>query len=215
LDPGGHELSQTANKHYAKAAQTYFNILKRIKEDEKFAPPGATAIIQVRLAVCLRAINRHQEAMKLLVNILQQRENRVDVQIEAARTYQDWAEMPDKSGYYEFAIKGGQKQDGRYLVWGWGGIAKRVGPFMKRGGGKYEEIFYDARYNLALSRLKLAEAKQGAEKAKTLEMAEKDITRVHQLYPKMGGQQWYRKFDALLKNIQKLRGVRRPAGLGG
>ena len=63
--------------------------------------------------------------------------------------------------------------------------------------------------------MKTAEKQHGDKKKKTLAMAESDITRTHLLYPKMGGRQWYDKYDALLKVIQKLRGNKRPAGLGG
>ncbi|MFH1920219.1 MAG: hypothetical protein ABIP48_10080, partial [Planctomycetota bacterium] len=186
-------------------------ILIKIKEDSApFAPSGAATNIQVRLAACLRALNQHAEAMKFLLNILNESERRVDVQIEAARTYQDWAKLEGKSGYYNFAIKGGNKVGDRYLVWGWGGVARRVAPY-----DKYQSTFHEARYNLALCRLKYAQSQQGAEKADTLEMAEKDILSTQLLYPTMGGDEWYPKYDALLKNIQRLRGVKRPAGLEG
>jgi len=210
LDPEGQETPKKAQEYYQRAAETYLKILTMVKEDEKgeFAPAGAAINIEVRLAMCLRALGEHARAMKILLNILRERETRVDVQIEAARTYQDWAKLKGKSGYYNFAIKGGNKEKGRYIVWGWGGIARRVAPFPK-----YESTFHEARYNLALCRLRLAQRQQGAERDKTLEMAELDITRVYQLYPKMGGDEWYRKYDELLKTIQKLRGVKRPPGL--
>lgn len=212
LDPGGEALPAKAKDYYTSAATTYLSILTQIKKDKKgdWAPAAAAASIQVRLAACLRALDEHDRAMKLLVTILKQRENRVDVQMEAARTYQDWAGMEGKSGYYNFAINGGQKQNGHYLVWGWGGIARRVAAYEQ-----FRSTFFEARYSLAVCRLKLARSKLGEEKQKLLEMAEKDITRVHQLYPKMGGQESYDRFDALLKTIQKLRGDKRPAGLGG
>ena len=212
LDPEGQETPKKAQEYYQRAAETYLRILTRVKEDEKgeFAPAGAAANIEVRLAMCLRALGEHARAMKILLNILRERERRVDVQIEAARTYQDWAKTKGKSGYYNFAIKGGNKEEGRYIVWGWGGIARRVAPFPK-----FESTFHEARYNLALCRLKLAQRQQGAERANTLKMAELDITRVHQLYPTMGGDEWYRKYDELLETIQKLRGVKRPPGLPG
>lgn len=212
LDLGEEETPEDAQNYYTRAAKTYVRILDQIKEDSsgEFAPPGAEANILVRLAVCLRALKEHAKAMQILLNILRERDRRVDVQIEAARTYQDWAKMKGKCGYYEMAIKGGNKEGDRYLVWGWGGIARRVAPF-----DKYQDTFHEARYNLALCRLNLAECQQGSEKENTLKMAEMDITRVHVLYPTMGGEEWYRKYDALLKKIQKLRGARRPAGLGG
>jgi hypothetical protein len=137
--------------------------------------------------------------MKLLVSILNEKENRVDVQIEAALTYQEWGDV--RPGYYEFAIKGGQEKGGKYLVWGWGGIARRVAAYEQ-----YRSTFHQARYNLALSRFNLAQSQSGSEKSETLKQAELDITRVHQLYPEMGGDEWYGKYDELLKKIQKALG---------
>ena len=211
LDPDGDQTPEKAKNYYKSAAATYLSILTKIKEDEtgKFAPAGAETNIQVRLAVCLRALDEHAKAMKILVNILQQREKRVDVQIEAARTYQDWAKIKGKSGYYTMAIKGGNEQKGRYLVWGWGGIAKRVAYVEK-----FRDTYCEARYNVALCRLKLAQRQQGSEREKTLKMAELDIKRDYSLDPTMGGEEWYQKYDALLKAVQRLLG--KPAqGLRG
>jgi len=212
LDTRGGETPEKAKNYYKSAAATYLKILTNIKEDKQgeFAPPGAATSIQVRLAVCLRALDEHAKAMKILLNILRERVNRVDVQIEAARTYQDWAGLKGKSDYYSFAIKGGNEEGGRYLVWGWGGIAKRVAPF-----DKYKDTFHEARYNLALCRLRLAQQQRGAEKDNTLKMAQRDITSMYLLYPTMGGEAWYAKYDALLKTVQKLLGVKRPRGLAG
>lgn len=210
LDPEGQETPEKAKLYYQRAAQTYLKTLTTIKEDAggEFAPAGAAANIQVRLAKCLRALDKHSSAMQILVRILRERDTRVDVQIEAARTYQDWGRI--KSGYYAFAIKGGIREGNRNLVWGWGGIARRVAPYPK-----YQGTFHEAQYNLALCRMKLAEKQQGAEKKKTLAMAERDITSTHMLHPNMGGDEQYEKYDALLKIIQRLRGNKRPPGLSG
>jgi hypothetical protein len=211
LDPEGEETPEEAKTYYKSAAATYLTILTKIKEDPKgeFAPAGAETNIQVRLAVCLRGLDAYDKAMALLVNILRQRERRVDVQIEAARTYQDWAKMKGKCGYYNMAILGGNEEGGRYLVWGWGGIAKRVAYL-----DKYRDTYYEARYNVALCRMKYAQCQQGSERQKTLEMAQLDIARDFNLDPTMGGEKWYRDYDKLLRNIEQLLG-KRPQGLAG
>ena len=208
LDPGGKETPVAAKEYYKKAAATYLKILKACKE-EGFAPAGASDNIKVRLAACLRALGEHEESMKLLIVILQEKERRLDVQIEAARTYQDWGQV--KSGYYEKAIKGGHEEDGRYLIWGWGGISRKVGAFEK-----YRSIFHEARYNLARCRWNLAKAQSGTQRTETLKKALLDITRVFQLYPQMGGEEWYPKYDSLLKTIQKtLDPTKKATGLKG
>ncbi|HUT93568.1 MAG TPA: hypothetical protein VMY37_29155 [Thermoguttaceae bacterium] len=231
LDPEGEETPEKAKTYYKSAGATYLTILTKIKEDKKgeFAPPGAETSIQLRLAVCLRGLDEHPKAMEMLAKILRDRETHVSVQVEAARTCQDWARMKAtkrKRDCYNVAMRGGNgpilfellgekttlrwlKELRGYFVWGWGGIAKRVAPF-----DKYQDTFHEARYNLALCRMELAQLQHGTEREKTLKMAELDITRVHQLYPKMGGEGWYQKYDALLKAIQRLLG--KPAqGLQG
>ena len=98
--------------------------------DPKFAPqPGAIAVIQIRLARCLRSQREFEKAMQVLVELLKTRETVLEAQREAAYTYQAWGE--DEPGYYILAIRGGHKverKDGSvsYLVWGWGEIARKV-----------------------------------------------------------------------------------------
>ncbi len=205
MDPGRGEIPPEAKRYYEEAAKTYIRILQQ-KPQGMSEVAGTT--IRVRLAACLRAMGRHDKALALLIGVLKQREKRVDVQIEAARTYQDWGKVSGKPEYYTKAMLGGYPQGGTNLVWGWAGIANRVVSF-----DKYRSFFHEARYNLALCRLGLARSRSGEEKAKTLQQAEADITRTYQLYPKMGGPEWFPKYDALLKEIRKERGIRNPQGL--
>jgi len=107
-----------------------------------------------------------------------------------------------------WGIHVGEQVDGRYLVWGWNGIANRV---VSRE--EYRPIFHEARYNIALCRTRLAQVKTGGERAELLKQAELDITRTYQLYPKMGGPEWFEKYDALLKAIRKFRNQPNPKGL--
>ncbi len=217
LDPGGKTLAPETKNYYEKAADTYQRILKRCEDADFGAPPGAATSINIRLAKCLRRLGpddqaKYDEAMKLLVEILQVRNTMIDAQVEAAYVYQARGEQDAR--YYPLAINGGKRvknKDGSIvkLVWGWGKIAALVAR-----SPKHESIFHEARYNLALCRFKMALSKRKKEKAQLLEKAETDIRVVHRLYPKMGqglylepgGKDWYGKYDDLLKKIQKLRG---------
>lgn len=195
-----------ANGYFGEAYDTYLAILKRSKEDEKFAP-GSEPAIRVRMAVCLREMGKFENALlKILVPMLKEKENRLDIQWEAALTYQAWG--AEKSAYYEHAIKGGNPEGGPYLIWGWGGIAKRVMGFMG-SNKKYEQFFFEARLNLAECRRRLAAAQQGTAKQKELAaQAEKDIAIIYRLYPTLGGPELHGKYDELLKKIQELQGVK-------
>jgi hypothetical protein len=146
--------------------------------------------------------------MGILVGILRNHETWVDVQVEAARTYQARAGEKGQAGYYLKAIGGGYEYKGRRLVWGWSGISYRVS-----GSKDHRAIFHDAVYNTATCRMKYALSLSGQEKADLLVQAEKDITRAYQQYPKMGGPEQFAKYDSLLKTIRKFRGMRDPKGL--
>jgi len=207
LDPGEGPVPPEAAKHYTASAKNYMKIIEEMRKNKDFAPPGATVTgIQVRLAVTLRGLDQHAEAIKILAQLLQQNERRVDVQVEAARTLQDWAGMRGQASKYESAIQGA-KVGGQYLIWGWSGIARRVEPFKQ-----HEATFHEARYNVAVCRMKLALTLSGEKKNAALDRAEQDIVRTYLLYPNMGGEEWYDRYDTLLKTIQRHRG-RSPTGL--
>ncbi|MHB8900437.1 MAG: hypothetical protein ACYC6Y_16925, partial [Thermoguttaceae bacterium] len=223
LDPGDGPLPQAAVKYYESAGATYYKMLKTPPAD---APQGADTAVKVQLAVCLRALGRRQDAkdpsqadksaeknftqaLSLLVGILKEKETRVDVQMEAARTYQELARASGQPSYYLNAILGGQKQaDGHYLVWGWNGISRRVG-----SRDEYRPILYEARYNIALCRMRIAQTQTGQQRTESLAGAENDILITHRLYPSLGGPEWFDKFDALLKAIRKFQGKDNPPGL--
>jgi len=213
FDPGGKTLASKAKDYYQKAADTYQKILQRCSEADFAAPEGAAASIKIRLARCLRRLGRddqakYDQAMDLLVGILQERSTMIDAQVEAAYVYQ-WRGEQD-ARYYPFAINGGKrikKSDGTELnlVWGWGKIAALVAQSQK-----HESIFHEARYNLALCRFNMALSKRAEERTEMLRQAETDVRVVYRLYPKMGqglylepgGEDWRQKYDDLLKKIQ-------------
>ncbi|MBN2023765.1 MAG: hypothetical protein JW809_13340 [Pirellulales bacterium] len=208
--PGG-PPSAEAEKYYKKAAAAHQKILDLAKKDNAFAPAGATWGVEVGLATCLRRLGQYDKAMNGLVDVLRQRNTMVDAQVEAARTYQEWAATPGNAKYYLFAISGGRawQKDGRRvnIVWGWGKIAKMVSR-----SAKHMDVFHEARLNLARCRLEYALTLSGAERKSTLQQAERDVTVTALLYPELGGPKWRGQYDSLLKKIQELLG-KKPVGL--
>ena len=71
-----------------------------------------------------------------------------------------------------------------------------------------QDVFNEARYNLALCRMKYALGKADPEKTDLLQQAEQDILVVQRLRPDLGGKKWYDQYDALLRKIQQLMGVK-------
>jgi hypothetical protein len=212
FDVGGQSLPAQAKTYYEKARDTYKTILDLLGQKKLEAPAGAETSIQIRLSRCQRRLSEFKEAQALLLAILQDNQMMIDAQIEAAHTYQEWGE--ENPGYYKFAIVGSRKYK---EIWGWGPLANRVARLVDtrtERGKKFSNIFHEARYNLAVCRLRWAQSASGKEKSDLLEQAEKDVVVVQRLYPDMGGKEWYEKYDDLLRKIQKLRG-QRSTGLEG
>ncbi|MBN2291358.1 MAG: hypothetical protein JXM70_02970, partial [Pirellulales bacterium] len=204
FDPGGQTLPPEAEKYYQKAAETYRAILKKCKEDPGFAPKTDVVYgIRVRLAECLLRLGQYETAMKYLVSVLVKKNMMVDAQVQAAHTYQAWAGTPGNSDKYLKAIKGGyrSKKTNSDVVWGWMKISRMVA-----SSKEHTNVFHEARYNLAVCQMEAALKLQGQKRKDGLEEAEKSITRIQLLYPKMGGEEWRAKYDSLLKKIQQLQG---------
>lgn len=204
-DSGEGKLSPEAAGYYQKAVLAYEKIIEAAAADEKFAPAGSVTSIQIRQARCLRRLGKFKEAMASLLSILESKENLLDAQSEAAATYQAWGE--ETPSYYLSAIRGDhviERKDGSkdYLVWGWGGISRRT-----QDKDAFQDIFDQARYNLALCRMNFALTKQGQERLDLLHQAEGDILNLQRLRPEMGGKKWYEQYDALLRKIQGSLGV--------
>ena len=129
------------------------------------------------------------------------------VQVEAARTYQNWAGFgPKFADYYRLAIVGARPDNkttdkarqGKNIIWGWGEIAK-----MTANNPKYAEQFHEARYNLALCRYLWALAdKDPKTKTQGIEAAKLNIAQTIGLYD-APGPKWEGQYDALMKKIQK------------
>ncbi|WP_157732094.1 hypothetical protein [Thermogutta terrifontis] len=211
LDPGGPTVPEQAKEYYTKAMRTYLELIDKCQKDPQFGPPDATTALKVRLASALRGLRLYDKALAIIINVIDKegKENRLDAQLEAAQIYQEWAEQPGKEEYYEYAIRGGYEKNGRYLIWGWGGIARRVAV----NYAKYQDIFHQARYNLALCRFKLAQKQTGPKRQELLKQAVLDIQRTYLLYPEMGGKEWYARYDKLARTIQQMLGEKSPQGL--
>jgi cellulose synthase operon protein C len=196
-----------AVKDYKKAAIAFDKIVAACEANPRFAPqPDSLTDVQLRLARCLRRMGKFEEAMAVLVEVLKTREKLLSAQREAAYTYQAWGE--EKPGYFMLAVRGGhlvERKDGRpaHLVWGWAEIALKVQYMESR-----QDVFYEARYNLALCYFKFAKSNAGQQQLDQLRQAEQSILVVQRLRPKMGGKKWYDQFDALLRQIQKDLGVK-------
>ncbi len=209
----GQTASATAKEYYQKSYDTYEKLAARSD-----VPEGGALAIQIRQAKCLRRMAKYDAAQDILTKILMANNKMLEAQREAAYTYEEWAAALAAGGdvkkgvdYYRYAMFGGRKSRStrQNIIWGWGRLASMV-----QRNTKYKDVFYESRYNLADCRYEQGFIQSGTEKAETLQLAKRDILITQRLSKDMGGEEWYAKFDLLLKKIQ--RQLQEPAnGLAG
>jgi hypothetical protein len=193
--------SQQSRSYYEKAALTDETILKSIDSNPAFASPEAALAVKVRLARSQRRSGHYKEAIDLLVDVLKTRPMLLDVQKEAAYTYQEWGR--ENPATYALAIGGARKaKDAKgqeyNVLWGWNRLAA-----LTQRDKKYQEVFHEARYNLAKCWLLAALQQKDAEKAGSLDKARSAVELTAQLHPDLGGGDWPKKYDELMKRIQR------------
>ncbi|MEX2176675.1 MAG: hypothetical protein WD872_20075 [Pirellulaceae bacterium] len=200
------QLSPEAKTYFEKAAQTYNKILAAGKKDPNFLPGGMQTQIRLQVAKTQRSRNDYVAAMDIFESILKASPARLPVQIEAARTYQDWAAL-GKPELYRSAMLGARPDKtnrGKNTVWGWGEIANRTA-----GDDRFHDQFHESRFNLALCRYNYALAQKGQDrKTELLQLAARDITVTIGLYGSSADEKWRKQYDTLLKNVQKALGER-------
>lgn len=205
-----------ARSYYSQAAATYQKILDMDKPAGSFLTGPMTTQIQMQLAKTLRSQGLYKEAMDKFEEILKRQPTMLPVQIEAARTYQDWGSFKDAHENYLRAILGARPdkaKNNKNTIWGWGEIARLTAP--TAAGGQYRDQFHEARYNLALSRYNYAVKHTDAVKKKeNFQRAKTDIAIIAGFYPDLGGDKWRVQYDNLLKKVQQALGER-AVGLQG
>ena len=209
------DVQQTAKSYYGQAADTYKKILDMGQKDPKFLTPAMTTQIRLQMAKTKRSTGDYVGAMDMFEAILKATPSMLPVQIEAARTYQDWGSFRDSHENYMRAILGARPDKNnpdpnkktRNVIWGWGEIARMTAP--TAGSSQYRDQFHEARYNLALCRYNYAVAqkqKQDAKWKETMQRAKTDIALIAGFYPDLGGEKWRPQYDSLLKIVQKALG---------
>ena len=197
-----------AKQYLEQALATYNKILDKGKNNPAFLKPTMAVSIRLQIAKTNRTLNKYKEAMDIFETILKANPTMLPVQMEAARTYQEWGSLGEKQmPCYNMAIVGARPDKNnsdkfkqtKNVIWGWGEIAK-----MTAGNPKYSEQFHEARYNLALTRYSWALAeKNQAKKTELLKYAKSDIAQTVGLYKDLGGPKWEGQYDSLMKKIQK------------
>lgn len=215
-DPSGKPTS-AAMGLLEQAAAAYKKILDLSQAGRLKLDANTRVHVQRRLASTWRTLGNYPAAIDLLAAILSENAMRLDVQMEAAGTYQDWG-MTGKSPYLERAVLGDRPdpKTRKNTIWGWARLANVAAGQMYRGPAqkkKYNDVFHQARLSIAAARYQQAMLETGNRRKEALRRAKLAITATYTLYPDMGGPTWRSKYDRLLKRIQKALGEK-AGGLG-
>lgn len=205
-DPGGQAVPEQARNYYEKAYTADQNLMAEASRAEAFASPDTLVAVRLRMARCLRRLGRYEQATDLLAELLQQKPNLLDAQREACLTFEDRGGQDPR--YYLAAIQGARKQkgpDGREtnLFWGWNALSARL-----RGDPKFQQDYFEARYRLGWCRYQYGiKQKDSQKRDEALKRAESELTAVYRLNPNLSGPEMVRKYDDLVRSIQKARGA--------
>jgi hypothetical protein len=206
-------VSDNAAGYYKSAAGTYVDILKRLADEPDWAPERAADTIKVRLAESLRCVapneknNERREkifdtAMNYVAGLLEDSENRIDIQIEAAKTLDAWGKS-DPAKLTRAVV-------GRAPIWGWNGIIKRTSINID----KYPDFYYEAYLSKFRCVIEIAKnEKDTQKKEKLLADADRDFIALVQLRPQLGGQEWFARFDQVYKSLERATGKTKAGGV--
>jgi hypothetical protein len=213
----GQELSGDAAAPYIdRATAAYDAMLRAAAENPKYAPnEGAILGVRMRLAECLAASGNHEAAVNQFGAILREKPNTLDLQKGAATALQQWGIQKKDVGALERSIRGDLPQpDGKNLIWGWLRLASiansaraqaaKVSPVTEESrqrANRFEDLFFEARYNIAKSKFLAGKIAAGPERRQHFEQAKTNVEQMAKLYPGLGGPHWKPLFDELLEQV--------------
>jgi hypothetical protein len=203
LAQSSEEEAATAGNFYDQAAKAYQTILDRAKEDPKFIDPARLTGVRLRLVNCQREKGSFEEALKLVKTIIAENPRSLDAQVEANFIFQDWGASGQGDSWkkYQDAMRG----DKAAGLWGWVDTARRMQALITQGGAdardRYENRYYEARYNLTKCNLEFGLAQTGAKKTEALQTAKTQIVSFVAITSDFS-EEWWPKFDGLYREVQ-------------
>ncbi|HEX6961545.1 MAG TPA: hypothetical protein VF175_06735 [Lacipirellula sp.] len=202
-------------KEYADRARKAYEALLDAAEKDKSYAPDATALLAVRMRLgeTFAAAGEHEKAIEQYGAILRERPTMLELQQAAATALQEWGVKKRDPRALDRSIRGDLPQaDGKNLIWGWLRLAHMAAsaqrqaaessdPKMKERAARFEDLFYEARYNVVKSRYLAGTVSTGSARQEHLEGARTNIDQMMKLYPELGGPKWKAAFEELRKQI--------------
>jgi tetratricopeptide (TPR) repeat protein len=208
-------------EYYAQAVAAFEAILNRDQADGQFMPDKYLPLVEMKLAKAYRGAGEYEKALALLTRLLKDKPAVLDVQFDAAYTYQELAASdPAKhSRYFRRAILGGDTDESRH-IWGWNALAQKIraqqtrlrveagDPAKAEQAEDYRQRYQEARYNSVYCTFTLAtHTENQAERNRLLKVARQGIWSVYAIVdPELGGGSWKAKNERLLRDIQRALG---------
>lgn len=209
-----------AKAYLNRAKKSFEAILAAAKKDPHYAPDD-TALLRarMRLAECLVELGEYERAIEQYGTILSKKPNMLDLQQSAATALQQWGVAKKDLSALDRAIRGDLPQkNGANLIWGWlrlatmadsakrqaaGAVGARSAAAATERAARFEDLFFEARYNVAKSRYLAGTIAPEAARAEQFKAARTNIEQMTTLYPEMGGSKWKATFAELQKQIDQ------------
>jgi tetratricopeptide (TPR) repeat protein len=196
--------------YLTRARAAYAAVLAAAAKGGAGAPNADTMLaVRKRLGDCHIALGEYQNGLEQYVELLKIRPKMLDVQEAAAAAFQTWGREKKIPGPLLQAIHGAVPQpDGKKLIWGWVRIATAADDAQRKASNpadaaRYEDMFFEARFNSAQSRYLIATLATPATRRAEFESAKQIVDSMRTLYPALGGPKWKAEFDQLLKQINQ------------
>ncbi len=190
----------TSEKAFAKAKDILQQLIDTNAKQSGYIPANSLNLVRSQYARAAEGMKDYTGAIKMYAEILDENDAFLELQMSVARVLQKSAQS--NASYYKTAIVGARPhpKTKRNVFWGWGKISQVTNNKMD----DFAEQFFEARYQLANCRMLYGMSMSDAkERTKELTAAEKSIAETRGLYPNLGGPADIKRYDALLKQIQK------------
>ena len=184
-----------AKKYLSSAIEGFDAILKQGKSQAGWLDPKVRTQVLMRKAATMSFLGEHENAISVFSEMLKEKSSQLNIQVEAAKVYQSWADKTKKKDLYLKAIKGGGDKDkgGKSVIWGWSKVAKVTGSYPQ-----FKDISNEARFNYYYCMVKY----YGGDKDK-LKKTKDGILKTKLLNKNFGGPDLAKKYNQLLKDIDK------------